>query len=132
MTTIKLKLKVLSSNYGVCRFDPHTEVPSWAMQGDFFTVSKSQEELSIVCQASLIPADIKAEKEWRIFKIEGPFSFTQIGILNAVTSVLSENGISLFAVSTFDTDYIMVKCADLDRSIQALRKAEHQVDDSAR
>lgn len=119
---------VLSSSYAVCRLDSQSEVPSWAMQGDFFTVSKTQEELSIVCQARLVPSDIKAEKEWRVFKIEGPFAFTQIGILNAVTSVLANNGISLFAMSTFDTDYIMVKGVDLDRAIVALKQAGHSVD----
>jgi len=130
MSAIKLNLKVLRSNYAVCRLDPQSEVPSWAFQGDFYTVSKTQEELSIVCQVMLVPSAIKAEKEWRVFKIEGPFAFTQIGILNAVTSVLASNGISLFAISTFDTDYILVKCLDLDRAIDALRQAGHSVDDA--
>lgn len=130
MTKIKLKLRVLSSNYGVCRLEPQTEVPSWSMMGDFYTVSRTQDELSVVCQSKFIPPAIKAEIDWRIFKIEGPFAFTQIGILNAVTSVLAENGISLFAISTFDTDYIMVKCGDLKDAITALRQAQHSIDDS--
>lgn len=128
MSSIQLKLTILQSNYVVCRFEPQAVVPAWAMQGDFFTVSRTQEELSIVCQARLIPSDIKAEKEWRVFKIEGSFAFTQIGILNSVTSVLANNGISLFAISTFDTDYIMVKGVDLDRAIVALKQAGHSVD----
>ncbi len=130
MPKIKLSLCVLGSTYGVCRFDPQSEVPSWSMQGDFYSISRTRDELSVVCQAALIPPAIKAEKDWRILKIEGPFAFTQIGILNAVTSVLAENGISLFAVSTFDTDYIMVKSADLLDAITALRLAKHSVDDS--
>lgn len=130
MSKIKLKLTVLNSLYGVCRLDPQTEVPSWSMQGDFYTISRTHDELSVVCQSEWIPSTIKAERDWRIFKIEGPFTFTQIGILNAVTSVLAESGISLFAISTFDTDYILVKGKDLEDAIRALRQAKHSIDDA--
>ena len=125
MTPITLNLSLLKETYAVCRLNPTTVVGDWADHGEFCSITKTSEECSVVCPQDKVPDDIKAEKHWRIFKIEGPFAFTQVGILNAVTKVLAENGISLFALSTFDTDYILVKSKDLVHAIECLSQAGH-------
>ena len=102
-------------------------MPDWAQQGSFYTVSKTPEELSIVCETCLVPEKIQAESEWRIIKVEGPLDFALVGILANLSGILAERGISIFAISTFDTDYLLVKNKDLSQAIIALRDVGHAV-----
>lgn len=127
MADIKLNLSVLKGTYGIAQLDPQSSIPPWASQGEFFSITRSTEELSVVCLASAIPESVRSDQGWRIFKIQGPFAFDQVGILNAVTSVFAEKGIGLFAISTYDTDYILVKEDHLDHVIASLMDAGHQV-----
>jgi hypothetical protein len=85
------------------------------------------DELSVVCQEELVPANIRAENGWRGLKVEGPLDFALTGILAGLASALAQAGVSLFAISTFDTDYILVKEKDLAKAIRALEQAGHRV-----
>ena len=124
---MKMNLSVLKDVYGVCRLKPDESVPDWASAGAIYTVSKTFDELSIICQASLIPQGIQVELGWRVMKVEGPLDFDLIGILATLSGSLADRGVSIFAVSTFDTDYLLVKEKDYKNAVEALRDAGHTI-----
>ena len=104
----------------VCRLEKDTRIPSWATDSPFFSISKTRDELSIVCSESSVPDNIKSEKKWKAFKVEGPLDFSLTGILASLASPLAEAKISIFAISTFDTDYILVKDENLEKAVKVL------------
>ncbi|MFW2487415.1 ACT domain-containing protein [Clostridium chromiireducens] len=122
-----LTMRLLKEIYGVCRLDKNELIPEWAQKSDFFSITKTKEELSIVCSQEWIPANMRCEKDWRILKVEGPLDFSLIGILSSISTVLANNKISIFAISTYDTDYILVKSSDLDNAIESLLKEGYEV-----
>ena len=124
-----LTMKLLKEKYGVCRLDKTELIPEWAQNSQFFSITKTVDELSIVCSQDNIPNEIKCEKDWRILKIEGPLDFSLIGILASISSILAQKGISIFAISTYDTDYILVKNKDIDNAIESLIKEKYEVID---
>jgi hypothetical protein len=122
-----LNLEVLPNTLAVCRLSSNDSIPSWAFSGDFFSISKTADELSIVCEEKQVPAGVKAGRGWRCLKVKGPLDFGLTGILASLAKPLAEAGISIFAVSTFDTDYLLVKMDVLERAISVLSKAGHTV-----
>ncbi|MGM7683327.1 ACT domain-containing protein [Cytobacillus sp. Hm23] len=118
----KLKMKLLDGLYGVCRLDPTDKIPSWLNTEEFFTITKTSDELSIICNTNSIPNGIIYEKDWKIIKVEGPLDFSEIGILANISSTLATEKISIFAISTYDTDYILVQVAEIHNAIDALMK----------
>lgn len=124
-----LTMKLLKERYGVCRLDKTELIPEWSKNSDFFSITRTEDELSIVCSQDNIPNDIKCEKDWRMLKIQGPLDFSLIGILASISTVLAQKGISIFAISTYDTDYILVKNKDIDNAIEALIKERYEVID---
>lgn len=124
-----LTIKLLKEKYGVCRLNETELIPKWAENSDFFSITKTSDELSIVCSQDTIPNDIKCEKDWRVLKIEGPLDFSLIGILASISTILAQKGISIFAISTYDTDYILVKNNDIDNAIESLIEKRYEVID---
>ncbi len=124
---MNLTLFVMPGLYAVCRFDPAADVPAWAWQGDFVTISRTPDELSVLCAESAAPEGMQAERGWRCLKLEGPFDFALTGVLASVLGPLAEAGVSIFAVSTFDTDYVLVRADRLEQAIRALQGAGHSV-----
>ncbi|TCO70687.1 ACT domain-containing protein [Marinisporobacter balticus] len=122
-----LTMKLLKEKYGVCRLDKFDSIPPWAKDSDFFSITKTSDELSIVCAQPDIPDDIKCEKDWRILKIQGPLDFSLIGILASISTILAQKGISIFAVSTYDTDYILIKDRDIYNAIEAFVDEKYEV-----
>ncbi len=115
-----LTLSVMSLSLTVVRLDPSSAIPLWATEGDFFSVTKTSDELSVVCPEDKVPQDVKVEKGWRCLKVEGPLDFGLTGILSSLAQPLAEAKISIFAISTFDTDYIMLKKENLQKAIAIL------------
>ena len=115
-----MKLALLENTVAVCRLDPESSIPEWAIQGSFFSITKTDDELSVVCDQENVPHGTKAEMDWRIFKVEGPLPFELTGILASIANPLSKAKISIFAISTFETDYILVKADDLEDASLAL------------
>ena len=105
----KLTLSVLPNSLAICQFTPGTQIPSWVFKSSFFTVSKTHDELSIVCDQSLVPPDVKKVDNWRAFKVEGPLDFSLTGIISSLAKLLAENKIPIFVISTYDTDYLLVE-----------------------
>ena len=97
------------------------------MQGEFFSVTRTAEELSAVCEAAAVPPGVKAEGPWSVLAVRGPLDFNLKGVLAGLTTPLATADISIFAVSTYDTDYVLVRSPDLDRAVRALREAGHKI-----
>ena len=123
------RLTLLNGTYSVCRLGAADVVPAWALRvAGFTSVTRTVEELSIVCEESSVPADqVRAEGGWRALKLEGPIPFEQTGVLRSLISPLADAGVEIFAISTFDTDYVLVKAAKLECTIETLRAAGHTI-----
>jgi hypothetical protein len=111
----------------VCRLPADAVLPAWAQGDAFLVVVRTTDELSIVCWAEGVPANITAEPGWRAFKIQGPLVFSEVGVLASIANPLANIGISIFAISTFETDYILVKRADLENAVTVLLAAGHTI-----
>lgn len=124
----QLKLSLSRQRLAVVRLDAGEAIPPWALalQG-LSSISRTRDELSIVCDEGAVPAGRKVEGGWRVFKIDGPLDFGLTGILASVLNPLAQAGVSIFALSTYDTDYVMVKHDKIDAALAALRGAGHTV-----
>ena len=127
MSERALTMKLMDGLYGVCRFNSDEAIPEWVFQSSFYSVTKTLDELSVVCSQDSIPNKIKCEKDWRILRVEGPLDFSLIGILSSISTTLANKGISIFAISTYDTDYILVKDKNIDMAIDALSAEKHEI-----
>jgi uncharacterized protein len=122
-------LTVLGERLSICRLDAGEEVPAWATGGHFFSVTRTRDELSVVCPDDVVPESISRERGWCALRLEGPFDLSMVGVLASVASPLAEAGASIFAVSTFDTDYVLVREEQLDLAVDTLRASGHRVGD---
>lgn len=123
-----LTLAVLTDVLAVCRLAPDAPVPAWAWTGEPVSVTRTGDELSVVCRADAVPDAIRCEGGWRCLKVQGPLDFALTGILTAITAPLAAAGIPVFALSTYDTDYVLVKGEMLSRAVETLRGAGHRVE----
>jgi len=123
-----LNLILSPDTFAVCRAAPDDPIPSWAASGPIYSITRTPDELSIVCLQALVPAGIRHEPGWRCLRVAGTMDFTAVGDLASLAGPLAEAGISLFAFSTFDTDYLLVKETDLEKSKAALRRAGHTIE----
>ena len=120
-----LTLDLVPGSYAICRWGPGESLPAWVMHGEFFSVTRTPAELSAVCDVGVVPSGIKAEGPWRVLAVRGPLDFNITGVLAALAAPLATAGISIFAVSTYDTDYVLVRDRELDRAVRVLREAGH-------
>jgi hypothetical protein len=127
MTDTKLTLTLLPDTLAICRLEMESEIPPWALTGGFSSITRTAEELSVVCSQEAVPVGIRCEEAYRCFKVEGPLDFSLTGILASLTTVLAKAGVSVFAVSTFDTDYLLIKGEQVEQTIEVLTEAGHQV-----
>jgi hypothetical protein len=100
-------------------------LPHWVSLNGFFSITHTGSELSLICLESIMPRDSQCQSGWRILQFKGIFDFSQIGVLASVTQPLAEAGVSLLAISTYETDYILVQDGQLEKAIQFLEKAGH-------
>lgn len=124
MTT--LRIATLPHRLAVCRLAPDAPLPSW-IRGAFTSITRTDEELSIICDDDAVPADVKAERGWRAVRVLGPIPFEVTGVAAALVSPLAAAGISVFLLATFDTDYLLLKDAVFSRALDVLRAAGHDV-----
>ncbi len=122
-----LTLTVMPSRLAVCRLDPKAAIPDWAFSGDFFSITRTTDELSIVCSEADVPEGVRCERGWAGLKVEGPLDFSLTGVLASLTQPLAEAGLSIFAVSTYDTDYLLVKVRDLEKAIAVLAQEGFEI-----
>jgi len=126
MTRYHLTLSLLAETYAICRLEPTAEIPVWALSGELGSVTRTPDELSIVCVQEVVPEAVPCEGGWRALKVEGPLDFSLSGVLASLIEPLAA-GIPVFVISTFDTDYLMVRGRDLEGAVQALTFAGHHL-----
>ena len=127
MTMHKLKLVLLPGLYAVCRLHKDASVPAWASPGEFLSITRTAEELSVVCSQNLVPDDVRCERGWRCLRVAGTMDFSMVGVVASLVTPLADARVSVLVVSTFDTDYMLVKESDLERALTALRTAGHVI-----
>ena len=127
MTFQQLTLVVVDGVFAVCRLAPDAPIPPWSTGGDLFSITRTVEELSIVCRQNAVPDGIICERGWRCLRVAGAIPFSVVGVLASLSAPLAEAGISVFAISTFDTDYLLVKAEDLERALDILRRQGHTI-----
>ncbi|HZS23440.1 MAG TPA: ACT domain-containing protein [Gaiellaceae bacterium] len=123
-----MQLYVLDELYAIVRCDPDAELPGWARGGHFWSVTRSESELSIVCREEDVPPDASAERGWAALELAGPLDFSLTGVVAALVTPLAEAEVPIFVLSTFESDYLLVRERDLPRSVEALTAAGHTVD----
>ncbi len=126
-----MKYRVLGERLAVCRLAFDACIPAWALEGGFFCVVRTRDELSIVCTEDVctedrMPDGTPAERGWVALKLEGPFPFSMTGVLASFVQPLAEAQIPIFAISTFDTDYVLIKRENLEQAVVALDAAGHE------
>jgi hypothetical protein len=124
-TVRKLTLSVLPKTFVICKLPADATVPAWATQGKLFSITRTSDELSVVAETGTVPENLRGDMVWRALKAHGPLAFAEIGVLVSLVAPLAESGISVFALSTFDTDYLFTGETHLQAAVAALRKAGH-------
>jgi uncharacterized protein len=127
MTARALKFSWVLGKFAVCRLTAEAPIPEWAWSGPFSSVTRTEGELSIVCAVDAVPDEHRPTIPWVCLKLEGPFSFSEVGILASVIGPLAEKRVPIFAISTFDTDYVLVGSDHAGTAAQALRDAGHEL-----
>jgi len=122
----QLKFRRLPGSYAIVRLAPDVPVPDWATKGDFTSITRTADELSIVCPTENLPPEVHSPHRWICLKLEGPFPFEQTGVLLSFIEPLSSNGVPIFAISTFDTDYLLIP-EEFAWAMDVLREAGHEL-----
>jgi hypothetical protein len=122
-----LTLSVLPDRYAICRLEAKADAPAWSGTGEFVSVSRTVDELSIVCLETNVPSGVTSEPAWRILKCEGPLDYALPGIIASLAEPLADAGIPIFPIATYETDYILVKDQHLEAAINALVGYGHAV-----
>ncbi|MFC1811189.1 ACT domain-containing protein [Thermodesulfobacteriota bacterium] len=120
-------LTVLDEKFGICRLDPLASVPERVYQSSFFSITRTPDELSIVCNEMHIPKAHRCSSGWRCLQVKGPLDLSETGILSALSRPLAEAKIPIFALSTYETDYLLVKEQDLKRAVETLESDGHKI-----
>lgn len=122
----RLRFAVVPGSYAVVRLAPDAAIPASALVLPFHSVTRTPAELSLVCPEEAVPEGTRAEAGWALISLVGPFPFSMVGVLASVLAPLAEAGVSIFALSTFDTDHVLVKREKLDAAVAALLAAGHE------
>ncbi len=123
----KLNLSLLPHMYAVCQLHPDKHIPYWSLLGDFVSLTRTHEELSIVCQQDNVPDDIEAERGWRCLQVQGAFDFSATGVHASLAIPLAEAEISVLAIATYATDYLLIKEQNVERALKVLEQAGHHI-----
>jgi uncharacterized protein len=123
---MRLRIAIMPDRLAVCRLSPDAKLPDW-VEGSFTSVTRTADELSIVCAEAAVPEGVQAERGWRILKVEGPIPFEVTGVAAALVAPLAEARVSVFLLATFDTDYLLLKDEVFARGVEILRAAGHEI-----
>jgi len=123
-----VKLLTLDELYAIVRLHPDAGLPEWVTVGPFWSATRSDTELSVVCRQDDVPPGTSAERGWCALEVAGPLDFSLTGVVASLVSPLAEVAVPIFVLSTFDTDYLLVREPDLAAAVEALEAAGHTVD----
>ncbi len=127
MTQKQLKLSLLKDKYGICTLPATTPIPDWALMQSLISITRTKEELTIVCRQDIIPSQCKCDLNWRCFKVDGTFDLNQTGVISSISSPLADAGISIYVISTYNTDYFMVQEDKVNQTISVLSNSGHSI-----
>ena len=116
----------LADTFAIAQLPASAEMPGWPA-GELLSITRTRDELSIVCSESAVPAATHADRGWECLKLEGPIPLKTVGVASELTSLLAKAGVSVFLISTYDTDYLLVKGEMVARAVDALRGGGHSV-----
>ena len=125
--THMLELRTISGQFGICKLQPGDSIPSWAISGKFWSVTRTDAGISVVCSQENMPQGVEAERNWRVLEVVGPLSFEMVGYLLSLAMPLAEAGVSIYSVSTFETDLILIQEESFEIACRALTKAGHKI-----
>ena len=120
--TKKLTLSILPEKLGICHFDKNSSIPDWVKEISFCSITRTEDELSIVCSQDKIPAGVLFEKDWRAFKVQGPLGFSLTGIVSSLSKPLADAKISIFYIDTYETSYVLVEEKNTDKAKKIFSK----------
>lgn len=120
-------LELLPEKFAIARLEGDSAVPAWAHGGPLVSVTRTSIELSIVCAEASVPVSVKAQRALRCLRVLGPLAFSEIGVLSSIAQPLARAGVSIFALSTYDTDYLLLADSELEAGVDALNQAGHVV-----
>jgi hypothetical protein len=120
-------MEILEETFAVCRLPKDAPVPEWAAGSSFLSITRTREELSIVCDARLVPAGVRKEDGWRCLAVEGPLDFAETGVAASIAAPLANAGVSVLLIATFDTDFALVRSTSLELAVCALQAAGHTI-----
>lgn len=123
----RLRLVLMSDPLAICRLEPASGLPTWALEAPYWSVTKTPTEVSVVCPEAAVPSHVAASRGWRALRFDGPLPLDQTGILASVITPLAQARISVFALGTYDTDYVLIPFAQRLAAIAALESAGHTV-----
>ncbi|HTC65972.1 MAG TPA: ACT domain-containing protein [Candidatus Acidoferrum sp.] len=121
------ELSLLAETFTILHLAPDAVVPEWATQGQFFSITRTSDELSVIAETALVPDRLRTEVSWRVLKVHGPFDLAEVGVLASLVMPLAAAGVSVFTISTFETDYLLVQSGQLRDAVSGLRNAAHTV-----
>jgi len=124
----RFSLSIQPGSFAICQLAPGAGLPAWALEGPFCSVTRTPDELSIVCAESAVPAEAVADRGWRLLSVRGRMDLTLVGVLAGLSGTLARAGVSVFALSTYDTDHLLVRAGDLDAATRALAGAGYGVE----
>jgi len=125
---MKPEIKILPDSYTILRFDPESSIPDFALNSPFYSVTKTGDELSVVCrEQELVKGNYRSSTCWKILELEGPLDFSIVGLISDLTGVLKKSGVATFVISSYDTDFILIKKNMLERATEGLKAAGYKV-----
>ncbi len=127
MANPKLTLSPLPETFAICRLGPNAAPPPWAATGLFYSITRTADELSVICAEANVPGTVTCNRGWRCLKVDGPMDFNTIGVVAALSQPLAAAGVSVFVVSSYDTDYLLVKRENFERAQAILRESGHTI-----
>jgi len=123
----QLQLSLLKDKYGICTLPNNAPIPDWALTQSLASITRTEKELTIVCRREILPSQYQSDLNWRCFKIDGSFDLNQIGVISSISSPLADAGISIYVISTYDTDYFLIQEQDLEKTISVLSSSGHAI-----
>jgi len=126
----RLTLRLLPTTFAISRLEPDAPIPAWLPRRGFTAVIRAGDELSIYCDESAVPQDVRAERGWRALQFMGPFDFSETGVIASVAAPLAEAGISISVLATYNTDYLFVRNEAMENASEILQAAGHRVVDT--
>ncbi|MDD8025344.1 MAG: ACT domain-containing protein [Acidobacteriota bacterium] len=124
---LSLDLVLLPGSYAVCRLDPDAALPAWTGKGDFTSITRTPRETSVVCPQARVPGGVPSQRDFRVLRVQGTLDFSLTGVLDSMIGPLAAEAIAVFTISTYDTDYLLIRDDDLSRTVEILIRGGHNI-----